>query len=754
MAEHAADISKNTVFNTETVKRLFAPFIVSLAVLLFSISVRTGPSWTFRWQSPLLFHLIEGVEFLSTIFIALFLFTRKSSDASLSIWIPAGLFGMGVLDWASNEIENEKVWLLTMAMLFCGFFFAAGSLPFHSAARVVRKGLILSIAGIVAFLIAAVSYVFPGIVPEMVSGGRFNTTAVVMNTVSGLLFLSAAVFFLKRYLVSHNSLDVLLFYFLLLNGAAELAFKFGIEWAGQWWSWHIFRLVSCLSLLVYAVFSLRSTEENNHVLALNFQNVLATSMDGFYTVDREGGLRSVNDAYCRMTGYGREELLQMSLADLEAVEDEAAVARHMKKIIENGGDRFETKHRRKDGKIIEVEASVHALPDNSFLCFIHDISRRRQMLMELERSEEELSVILENIPMATALMDENRCIVRVNAAMVALGSYTGDPVGKCVGQIFDCIYFSYNPVGCGLNPLCQTCGGRSLLTATLADGRNHYQQEWRLSAKAGTDVREFDLLASTVVLPSERKLVLLCLEDVSGRKKMQQQLIMNDRLASIGLLASGVAHEVGNPLTVITGYAHTLPLLFELPDGAKEGLKIITEESRRAGDILKNLLTFARAEPISREAMNLNGSIRRVLELRAFEQKVNKISSTTDFDESIPDLWANRSRLEQVFYNIVVNAEFAMVEAHQNGNLVVKTSRHGDMVRISFADDGPGIAEKDISRIFTPFFTTKKIGQGTGLGLSICLGIVNDHGGRLWAESDEGKGATFFIELPIQGQLS
>jgi PAS domain S-box-containing protein len=236
--------------------------------------------------------------------------------------------------------------------------------------------------------------------------------------------------------------------------------------------------------------------------------------------------------------------------------------------------------------------------------------------------------------------------------------------------------------------------------------------------------------------------------DVTERKLAQQQLIMNDRLASIGLLASGIAHEVGNPLTVIMGYANTLPMMAELPLEIKEGLTVIQEQSQRAADILKNLLTFARPQSGELLPVDVNESISRVVSLRAYYQKTNKINTHLSLATNLPLVNGNRSQLEQVFYNIIANAEYSMVKAHQGGNMTIVTEHKDKSVVVTFTDDGEGITENNLGRIFLPFFTTKKVGQGTGLGLSICLSIVTEHQGRIWAESTKGKGATFTIELP------
>ncbi len=138
-----------------------------------------------------------------------------------------------------------------------------------------------------------------------------------------------------------------------------------------------------------------------------------------------------------------------------------------------------------------------------------------------------------------------------------------------------------------------------------------------------------------------------------------------------------------------------------------------------------------------------------ILALRAYEQKVNNIQVNTHLASDLPEIIADTFQLQQVSLNIIINAEHFMIEAHRRGTLTITTERVGDIIRASFADDGPGIAEENLGHLFDPFFTTKEVGKGTGLGLSICHGIVTGHGGRIYAESELGKGATFIVELPI-----
>jgi PAS domain S-box-containing protein len=241
--------------------------------------------------------------------------------------------------------------------------------------------------------------------------------------------------------------------------------------------------------------------------------------------------------------------------------------------------------------------------------------------------------------------------------------------------------------------------------------------------------------------------------DITQRRKMEEQLIMQDRLASIGQLTSGLAHELNNPLTSVISFSSLL-LEQDLPDDVKQDVKTINEEALRTANIVKNLLNFAQKQPQEKAPVNINDSINKVLELRAYEQKVNNIIVDTHLAPDLPLAMGNSSELQQVFFNVLINAEFFMLKAHGKGNMKVTTEKAGANIRIKFADDGPGISAEDMKHLFTPFFSTKEVGKGTGLSLSICQGIIAAHEGRIWAESEIGKGSNFFIELPVYGKMT
>ena len=244
--------------------------------------------------------------------------------------------------------------------------------------------------------------------------------------------------------------------------------------------------------------------------------------------------------------------------------------------------------------------------------------------------------------------------------------------------------------------------------------------------------------------------VLLVLDDVTEERAKQERLYLTDRLASIGEMAAGIAHELNNPLTGVIGMSQML-LDEEMSDGAKEDLKLICNEAQRAAAVVKHLLIFARKHTAEREAVQINTTVEDVLSLRAYEHKVSNIRVTTRFDNHLPEIIADPFQIQQVFINIVLNAEQAMMAAHNEGTLTITTERVGGNIKVSFSDDGPGISPENMRKLFLPFFTTKEIGEGTGLGLSISYGIITSHGGKIYAQSELGKGATFVVELPVGG---
>ncbi len=233
-------------------------------------------------------------------------------------------------------------------------------------------------------------------------------------------------------------------------------------------------------------------------------------------------------------------------------------------------------------------------------------------------------------------------------------------------------------------------------------------------------------------------------------QEMQAQLVQAEKLSAVGELVSGVAHELNNPLTAVIGYAELLRA--ETTDEqAISDLDNILRSAERSRHIVRNLLTFARRQSSERRLVSLNDILTQTVEIQAYQLRVDNVTVVSDLDPNLPYTAVDNSQMQQVFLNIIMNAHQAIRSERDRGTIHISTRvvRPGT-IRVSIADDGPGIASEVASKLFDPFFTTKEVGVGTGLGLSICYGIVSSHSGRIWADSAPGAGATFHIELPVQ----
>jgi len=241
---------------------------------------------------------------------------------------------------------------------------------------------------------------------------------------------------------------------------------------------------------------------------------------------------------------------------------------------------------------------------------------------------------------------------------------------------------------------------------------------------------------------------LVLLRDNTDERLLHERLLQSEKMASVGQLVSGVAHELNNPLTGVMGFSQLL-LARDLEEGVRTQIQTIYDEAERAAKIVQNLLSFARRRRPTKEMADINALVQRVLELRSYDFGVRNITLDMTLDTRMQRCWVDQDQIQQVLFNVIKNAEQAMIDAHGGGKLTVVTQGSPTGARITISDDGPGIAPEVQRRIFDPFFTTKDAGEGTGLGLTICYGIIDEHGGRIWTEDSPGGGSVFQIELPV-----
>jgi two-component system NtrC family sensor kinase len=247
--------------------------------------------------------------------------------------------------------------------------------------------------------------------------------------------------------------------------------------------------------------------------------------------------------------------------------------------------------------------------------------------------------------------------------------------------------------------------------------------------------------------------VVVVMTDITDAALLQAKLAHSEKMATIGRLVSGVAHEVNNPLAAILGFTDLLLENPQIPDNAREDLQIILQETQRTKDIVQDLLSFARQRPVQRELVQVNTVLRQTIKLRSYDFASHGVEVVEEFDEKLSPALGDSQQLQQVFLNILNNAYDAVQEAGQRGRINIRTSLRGESIEVAVTDNGTGITDPE--RIFDPFYTTKQAGKGTGLGLSICYGIVRAHGGEIlcWNNSEQ-PGSTFVVRVPVANEAS
>lgn len=345
-----------------------------------------------------------------------------------------------------------------------------------------------------------------------------------------------------------------------------------------------------------------------------------------------------------------------------------------------------------------------------------------------KRAKDELQLIFDGIEDEIVFFDLDYHIVKANrASLERHGLQPGDlPGKKC-----------YNLLKQG-DAVCEGCIIKETYNTKKLSFMEAKNPQDRIVQRFAFPILDDNKLLGVVEL----------IKDVTEQRLLEQSLVQAEKLTSLGEMLSGIAHELNNPLTGIIGFSELI-LEKEAAPEIKRDMQKINQEAMRCKKIVQNLLVFARRHKPEREYLNINDIIYYTMELREYDLRVNNIQVVTDLDKNLPPTMIDAHQMQQVFLNIVNNAQQAMLDDKGQGTLTIKTAREDDTIKISFKDTGPGIPSENINKIFNPFFTTKGVGKGTGLGLSVSYGIIKEHQGKIYAVSRPGEGAAFVIELPI-----
>ncbi len=506
---------------------------------------------------------------------------------------------------------------------------------------------------------------------------------------------------------------------------------------------------------------LLENEERLHASQDNYRSILATSHDGFWQVDREGRLTDVNAAYCRQSGYSREELLGKRIADLEAIENEADSAEHNRRIAQAGSDQFESVHRRKDGSTWDVEVSASYSPSQGgrFFGFVRDISERKRAEAELKTSEEKFRRAFEVSPDAININRlEDGMYVSINRGFTRIMGYTEDEI---IGR-----------TSIELNVWDHPDDRAHLVEALKRDGAVA-NMEARFRAKDGSlhEVLRSAALIDIKGVPH----IISVIHDITERKKaeaararLEAQLRESQKMEALGTLAGGVAHDFNNIVAAILGNVELARQDAQPGHPVLESLEEIHKASLRAKALVQQILSFGRRQVIERKVISLAPVVEESLRLLRATLPAG-VSLAAGCDANAPQVLADPTQIEQVLINLSTNAwqsiqgqerpgaievwleahEYAAGGARDEGvALVCGETPPGRYARLTVKDNGSGMAEDTLTRIFEPFFTTKPMGKGTGLGLAVVHGIMQEHGGSIEVRSVPGVGSTFRIYFP------
>ena len=477
-----------------------------------------------------------------------------------------------------------------------------------------------------------------------------------------------------------------------------------------------------------------------HEKELRFTELFETLQEGAYFSTPEGRLLDANPALVSILGYAtKDELLALDPGKLNVDPAEEPVLGRAPD--DRGGVRArEIILRKKDGTPAAFLESSRAVWDASgklirYQGTLVDVTERRKLERQVLQQEEFRQRLLESFPDLILVVDLQERYTFVSSRVHdLLGYQPEDLLGKKISETKD-----HSPE---LAALHHDVASSARIFGSAEYSARHRDGSWRTMRASASQLFDAD---------SKLGGVIISVRDITTEKKLEQQIVQSERLAAMGAMIGGVAHELNNPLTSILGVSELLQDS-QTTDAARKQIAILQQQARRAAEIVHNLTYFSRPPAPGKTRVNLGEIVERTLNLHAYSLRKNSI--TVDFlhEPTLPYVEADPHQLMQVFLNLILNAEQAIREARDRGTLRIRMGNSGGSVWASFHDDGPGIPADILASIFDPFYTTKRPGRGTGLGLSICKAVMKEHNGSIEAANATGGGAVFTVTVPAASQ--
>lgn len=469
-----------------------------------------------------------------------------------------------------------------------------------------------------------------------------------------------------------------------------------------------------------------------------YRRLVEVSPDAIF-LNRGDRIVFINDQGVKLFGAkSPDDIVGKSPLELIHPDDLAAVRARVQQLVEGCETvpLVEEKIVRLDGRVVDVETSAARFVDHEGMgiqVVLRDISERKRADLTLQKERDFIDAVLETAGALVVVLDREGRILRFNRACEQTTGYSSEEVlGRHVWDLF---------------VIPDEVDGVKAIFERLRSGepRNDYENYWK--GKDGC-LRRISW-SNTVLTDPNGKVdyIVAAGLDITDFKHMQEQLRKTERIAELGTLASGMAHEIGTPMNVILGRAE---YLFQrvTDEGTKKGLATIVTQVERITKVMNQLLAFARRKTPERRAVELGQTIDDSLEM--FHERMTRSRITVEkvIEQNMPSVHADQDQLIQVLINLVMNSIHAMPEG---GRLRLSLGREDNHVVLGVSDTGHGMPEEIRSKVFDPFFTTKDFGKGTGLGLTVVKGIIEEHGGTIAVESAVDKGTTFWIRLPLEG---